>query len=488
MNLKKTTIQILNKLWDLGESRYLLQPKQRELRTFLLNTTSQIVVVNAHRQFGKSTASFQYADEMARKNPNWIIKIGAPTYKQVKDIIKVVNQTVLATCPKKKRPFFNKADGEFVYPNGSVIKMIGVDIGVERLRGTPSDLVILDEVGFMRDLDGLVYSVIMPTFNQRPHGRLIMTSTPPTVLAHDFSQQFIPLAKSQNAYWELPITRNPKFTDADIRRFAAVYDIVDAGGRVLTPGIETDKFKREYLCEIVPDTNRLVFPEWQLFKKKDEQGFEIHDFVKDEIERPSHYVPLVVGDWGLKDHTAILFGWVDFKSGKLVVQDEIWVNYTTPSDICVMIKEKVSKLFSGVAYDDIIWFADMDASLKAELRKQTGIPWMEKYGMVKNNKDGNITNLRANIVQHKLLVNSKCSNLILQLDKGVWKENRQDWERSELMGHCDALAALIYMNKVAPWNNNPFPAEVQKTPEFISPKHNYKTSQDNWGSAFGGKR
>lgn len=493
-----TLSQVNNELWRRGITKQILRPKQAELRDFLLNTTSTTTVVNAHRQFGKSTSLFQYADEMARKNKNWIIKIGSSTNKQIQGILRVVQDTVLRSCPRALRPKFNKTDSEFTYPNGSVIKMIGVDIGMDRLRGTPSDLVILDEVGFFSDLDGLIKSVILPTFNERPHGKLILTSTPPEVLVHDFAQIYIPQAKANKAYWELPITKNPRFTTKDIEKFAEPYHVLNPlTSEIIKDGKTTEKFRREYLCEIIPDSERLVFPEWQMFKQPDHPNGTGHGLIFRDIKRPRHYVPFVVADFGFKDHTGIIFGWLDFTGTKiwnpeenlektswptLVCAREIWCNQTTPSAIAEQCLEVIKDVFPGKTIQEIQWYADADLGVLAEIQKQTKISFKSANGWIKQHKDGNITSTRTNIQHSRIVVDERCANLITQLDKGIWKENRSDWERNDVMGHCDLLAALIYYNKVMKWNHNPTPAPTYNEDNYWIKSPKVNNDDQDWNS------
>lgn len=457
------------------------------MRDWLMTRSGQrICVINAHRQYGKSTAMFQFADEYARKNPGSIIKIGGPFQNQINDIIAIVVNTVLQHCPRDLQPRYTKGEG-FKYPNGSRIKLVGVDKNPNALRGTPNDLVILDEVGFMGDLDGLVFDIIMPTFNTRPHGRLIMISTPPEVLMHDYSAKFMPKAKMEDAYWELKITDNPNYTPGQIERFANDYSIVDVDGNVLLNGWDTDKFKREYLCEVVPDVERLIFPEWQHLKLEDG-----HRLVQPNIQPPSHYKPIVVGDWGFVDHTGIVYGWINWHEGTLHVKQETFVNYKTAYDISLAVKEKVQEVFPGIEESEISFWLDSDLEILREVRKYTGFNWFTCNGYVKSNKEGNINGIRELISKSRLFIDTQCKNLISQLDGGVWNPKRTDWERSDIMGHCDMLAALIYMNRVAPWKENPTPPRKKITGNhevFVSPKFdldNYSDKHEGFRKAFGG--
>lgn len=454
MAISTTIKKITDEFWRRGNLNFLLKPKQIELKNFLLARPDRRVVANAHRQFGKSTCMFAICCEFAIKNPRSITKFGAPTGKQVKEIIRVVKDTVLDSCPKDMMPVYKKADGEFVFPNGSIIKMIGVDIDDgDRLRGTPADFVILDEAGFMGNLENLVYSVIEPQFLQRSRGRLVMISTPSTAVSHDYTRIFIPQARGTDNYWELKITENPQFSKDQIQLLMDKYASVDLNGNILVPGDKNEKFRREFLCEVFTSTDLMIIPEWQHFKYH-EEGQYGHMLVKD-IPRPQYFQLVVAMDFGFVDRTGILIGWVNKQEGHLYIRDEIFVNYKTPSEIAVLIQEKLHEHFPG-GYSNMVpeplFTADIQLQDIQEIRNQSGITFKfaEKY-----NKEAAITSLRQRISTSGIIVHPCCKNLILQLDTGTWKnEERTGWERTEHMGHLDLIDALIYMNRKVPWKKD----------------------------------
>lgn len=460
-----STREITNELWRRGNLDFLLKPKQKELKRFLASKPHSRMVANAHRQFGKSTAMFALCCEFAIKNPRTITKFGAPTSKQVKEIIRVVKDTVLVSCPPDMMPEYKKADGEFVFPNGSIIKMIGVDIDDgDRLRGTPADFVILDEAGFMNNLENLVDSVIEPQFIQRPGGRLVMISTPSTAVAHDYTRIFIPRARSSDTYWELKITENPQFSADYLQTIIDKYATIDMNGEIVMSGMKNERFRREYLCEIFTATELQIIPEWQHFK----QGLE-HGLVR-SMSRPEHFRLVVSMDFGWSDRTGVLFGWVDYENGLLFIQDELFVNYKTPTEVAEMIMEKLERIvpqgIDNLAVEPL-FTCDLRPDQMNEMRKQSNLPF--KYAK-KHDKEASITSLRQKITTSRIVVNPECKDLILQLDTGTWKNaERTVWDRTDHMGHLDLIDALIYMNRVVPWNTDFTPATVVDTRHMFQP-------------------
>jgi hypothetical protein len=62
----------------------------------------------------------------------------------------------------------------------------------------------------------------------------------------------------------------------------------------------------------------------------------------------------------------------------------------------------------------------------------------------KDDKDAALTNLRTLIAQGRLCIHPRCVHTIACLRGGRWNNNRTDWLRTPDLGHCDALAAVIY--------------------------------------------
>lgn len=453
--------QIINALWARGNLQFFYRDEQLPLRNFLLNSTTDINVANVHRQFGKSTSVFAIYCEYCIRNPGVLVKYGAPTIKQVKEILAEVSTKVLETCPRLLRPKYNKTDGQFEFPNGSKIKIIGVNVDKgNRLRGSPANRVVLDEAGFMDNLEYVIEAIIMPQF-LTTGGKLDIISTPSEILGHDFVHKYIPKAKALNSYYELPITSNPRYKDESLQKIVNQFNLYSPSGELLKSGFENDNFKREFLCQIFNDPKRMIIPEWEDLGKSS---------IK-EWNRPDHFRPVVSADLGFKDHSGILFGYIDFDNDKLIVEDELFVNYLPPSDIANLILKKVKEHYPKHYSDpeSIKWIADAQQLVLAEIRKQSGIPFL---GANKYDRDGAINALRTKISQGRLIVNPRCKNLIIQLEQGNWNEHRTDWERIDHLGHCDLLAALNYMNRMAPWNDNPNP-KIFKS-EF---DHFYKEKQ-----------
>jgi hypothetical protein len=75
-----------------------------------------------------------------------------------------------------------------VFHNGSEIHIAGCDNGnAENLRGHESDLNLIDEAGFIDDLEYVLKDILMPQ-TLTTGGRTIISSTPPRTPAHYFQR------------------------------------------------------------------------------------------------------------------------------------------------------------------------------------------------------------------------------------------------------------------------------------------------------------
>ena len=83
-----------------------------------------------------------------------------------------------------------------------------------------------------------------------------------------------------------------------------------------------------------------------------------------------------------------------------------------------------------------------------------------------------VNKIRVWMGEGRILVDPKCKELIGCLESGIWDNHREGFEESEVYGHYDALAALIYMLQVVDEKTNPTPMLFGKNPEntYIFPK------------------
>lgn len=443
-----------------GNVDWLFHRGQRELAEFFEKGSARITVFNCARRFGKSYFLVALATKYALAKPNQQIRIAAPTHKQMSSIFKPLVNQIFKHFPKDCMP--EHANGTYTFPNGSQIIIAGADYKEgDALRGVASDLILVDEAGFTKNLSYLVQDILLPQ-TLTTGGRIIIASTPPTSMDHDFIS-YISRAVQNEAYLKRTIYDNPMLSEKDVE------DVVKECG-----GKETDTFRREYLCELISDTSALIVPEFRA---------DLH--IK-ESPVPSHFKAYVGADFGLKDHTAILFGYLDFVRQVLVIQDEFVANYQTTEQIGNAIKEKEAQLWGeGKEVERI---GDNELQILWDLNRIHGIqvrPAIKDYK--KHGKDVAISGLRMHFQNGSIEIHPRCKNLIHQLLNGTWDEKRKQFERSEKLGHCDAIDALLYLDRFVKRKENPFPAPVYSPQTHFIPTKR-PTDHTEWAKIFKFKR
>ena len=474
--LKRRSVleRITHEFWYRGDLSYMLRKHGQSLcynhyHRKLEDSTGDLVqlVWNCHRRMGKSFLLVLILIERCLRYPRQEVKFCAPTKQQVTDIIRPLINFILEACPKELRPFKREGATEFHFRNPrwgkefseatSVLKLIGVNIGDgDKARGQGADLVALDECGLYRDMDYLINSVLLYQFANRHKPALIMATSAPVSVAHDFYELYVPSAQETEDYMEVRATDNPDFTEQDKRNVLGYCQ----GGE------GSVAWRREALCEKVSDESSLILPEFQSLRTR---------IVVDEYQRPTFFHPWCSIDTGWVDHTAVLYGYIDFEPQVLVIEHVIWVHYRSKGDIAYMMREVERKLYPDTTLDRmetrVRRVADMDPQGIVDFRTEYGLPirYVDKghaMGQFKSSMEANISKLRTGLQEGRLRVldNKTTEPLIYQALHGVWDADRKKFARpassarraeASLLGHCDCLAALAYLFRNANWRENP---------------------------------
>jgi hypothetical protein len=453
--------EAIAKLWEIGEaSELFIDDNQREIFNAFFESKEQMLVFAFSRQIGKTTGSLSLADKVCRIKPNMIVTLVAPTQTQARKLSKTAMREILHTCPPHLKPEYKTQENLFRYANGSEIEILGNNAGrIEGARGNKSHVIICDEVGFWDDLDYALESVLYPRLNSTK-GKMILISTPPKSASHPF-YTLAEKANQNNSLIVKTIYDCPRYTEDDIERMAEVVG-----------GLESNTFRREYLCEFIPDTEYAVFPE---------ANDELLSAITGEWKRPPYFDAYVSCDWGTKDKTAMLFGYWDFRNAKLVIEDEITIEgKDTRSDI---IAERL------IAKEDDLWstndsepytpyqrVSDLDLRLLNDLYSNHGLAIMPTN---KDNKEAAINEARLMLVKTQIIISPKCKQLLFDLKNTTWNKQRTSYERSKKHGHGDAADALIYMIRNLHKSRNPYPADFDLNlteSSFISPTYRPSSS------------
>jgi hypothetical protein len=434
-----TRREVTRLAWERGLLSYKLRPYQLPLYDALylaLNDSTCVkYVLNCARRYGKSTILCLIALETAIRTPRAQVRFAAPTARALKKITQPIFQMLIGDCPDDLRPYYRVQEQVWVFPNGSEIHLAGTDNGnAENLRGTASHLNLVDEAGFVDELDYIVRSILMPQ-TLDTGGKTLLASTPPKTPAHDFFN-IAQECRLEGHYSQFTIWDNKSLDQKTIDTYAK-----ESGG------LESTTFKREYLCEFIVDEKSSIIPEW-----KDEYA---RDTERDEFY--PYYHKYVAMDLGVKDFTATLYGYYDFPKATLHIEDESTMSgpeMTTPK-LSLSVLSKESELW-GEGTKPYIRIADNNNPLL--LQDLGSLHNLHFRATNKDSLDAMVNEVRILVGEGRLVVSPKCKKLIACLKYGVWDNQRKKFARTLALGHFDHLAALIYLVRNLDTYTNPIPA------------------------------
>jgi hypothetical protein len=428
-------------MWSAGFISWKLYDDQLPFYDFLVQRVyspesnsedAGVVVGNIHRQFGKSFILCLLCIEFAMRTPGRQIRLMAPTQKALRKIIKPAMRTLLVDCPEQIRPKWNSADGIYEFSNGSEIHIAGANNGhADDARGQFSHLNVIDEAGFIDDLEYALSSVLLPQ-TLTTMGRTVIISTPPSSPAHELIP-ILRLAESTEDYFVWPLDKTTHISEA--AKAKLIKEMRRKG--------ETS-IRRELYCEIVVDETRAVCPEFT-----DAKALEI---VK-PVASPTYEQPLVAMDVGFEDCTHVLFGFYDFKRATLCVQSEISLRRMRTDELASAVKAVEKELWPATSRP--LRVSDVDLILLHDLSEIHGLHFAATE---KDDKEAQVNKLRIWVQSGRIQIDPRCVLLIRQLKCAIWNKQRTEFERSAEDGHFDGVDALVYMIRNAPVSRNPYPA------------------------------
>jgi Terminase large subunit, T4likevirus-type, N-terminal len=429
-------------LWHQGLITWKLTDVQKELYNIHKTNTHKTSVWVCSRRLGKSYALCVIAAETCLQKANAVVKFIAPTRQHVSKIIKPLLKEVFKDCPKDLRPEFKTAENIYKFKNGSEIQLAGTDNGhAESLRGGSSDLCIIDEAAFCDDLKYIVQSILIPT-TTTTRGKIIMSSTPPKSSDHQFVH-YMEQAEARGSYVKKTI-----YDGIGSRITQEIIDeIIEELG-----GVDSIDFRREYLCELVSNDEEAVCPAFT---------DSLQTKIVREWVRPTFYDGYVAGDIGAEDYTIFLFAYYDFKSAKIIVDNEVVMRgrSITTDEIAAEIRNKERETFldskSGLVKTPYLRICDNNLILISDLHHLHDLTFITPS---KDNNQAAINNLNLWLKQEKIIIHPRCQTLIAHLKYAKWDKTGTKFKRSSDHGHYDAVDALKYLVRSIQESRNPYPS------------------------------
>jgi hypothetical protein len=433
-------------LWQQGiVAPWFLRKSQLDVYRLLLNEKRPFV--EASRRFGKTTSLICFVFEQLNSNPGWVCRWCEPQKDQARKIVMPIIDFLQSHVPRELHAQYFTTDSVYRFPNGSQFFLLGVneDKG-ESARGPAANIIVLDEYGFWTHAKYVAKSILFPQLQAQEGQWFIKASTPPPDLGHVYYEEKQE-SVGKGRFIQKLIWDNEALTEQELS------EIIEEAG-----GVESPTFRREYLCEAISNPDMLVCPEW----------VDTLNTVPNDYPRPEFFTPYVGGDSGADDNTALLFGYYDFQQNEVVIEDEIVVSGQTTKVIIDQAKAKERELW-GDRQPSKRWY-DAPKQLIYDMFTEYKYPVTMPE---KSDRTAWIHRLRTEVGSRKFKVKTKCQNLRTQMAIGMWKDERHsDFQRSENLGHLDALISAVYFNRAIDRKLNPVPANhgLSKYTHFITPQ------------------
>jgi PBSX family phage terminase large subunit len=468
MNQLKTNKQeVINERWKRGFLEWILRPYQRpiyhKIHEVLVSKDTQhnSYVIDCSRQFGKSFIMFLIAVETCLRNPKQTVVYVGPLKTQVNEIIDGNTFGVMfKTCPVALIP---KHDGSaLVFQNGSRIRLAGTDNhNYLNLRGGAAHLILLDEAGFMSDLEVGVLPTVEPML-KTTGGKVIYASTPPENLDHDY----IDIVRDHEELGLISTYTIEDDTSVNEQELEAIIN--------RCKGRDSTKFRREYLCQRVAESSVQVLPELTL-QNCDRLLLTNSEYIsmrEDPLQQ--YWKKYIVADWGGKDLTAILFAHYNYRLKKLIIDDHLSLvgQDISSGRIAQEIKSKTIELWPDPLYrNQLTYICDSNNVLI-----QTDMIIVHKLNFISTTKEKlksqMVQKVRDWIYDDRIYFSPNAEYALKSAAAAHWAKGNQDtFAKSKIYGHYDHLASLIYLVRNVDEVTDPLPMLMGVDPytHFIDP-------------------
>lgn len=442
MEREPETRKAVHQLLLRGELSFLLHDTQLAMADMVEKAESGEVLILCARQLGKSWFALCLALSYALKHPKVIVRVFAPTEVQATEIVDDNLRKIQELAPPGLITKV-KSDKRWVLANKSELRIGPMSSAhIDGKRGGNASLIICEEGGFVRSEQyaSAIGSVIGPQL-LRSKGKLVHVTTPSEDVNHCLHSHFLPKLEPTGAVARYTVYDNPQLTPEQIK---AAHD------RCLTE----EQWQREYMAQIIRSEVSTVVPEFG-----DEHVCE--------FEIPSHYHAWIAGDWGgVRDRTQFLLMAYDFSRAKILVLDEAaFEKHTTTSTIVAAVKAMEARWKLGNAAR----FVDCPGQLQVDLMREHNFP----VALPKKDVfEASINFIRGSV--RNLEIHPRCKQLIRTLRYARLNKSRTDFERTEALGHADAIMALCYGLRHAN-TQNPFPRYGGQHPSLIHiPEHHLR--------------
>jgi len=423
-------------LWYNSELAYKLRPEQRLFKANIDKADHTLIVGNISRRWGKTHTLSLFAIENALKKKQKI-RYGHPFLTELTEIVIPIFDLILSDCPEALRPEYKATRKVYVFPNGSEIKLVGLDKSPNGLRGNGISIIVLDEAGYISNLKYIYTSVIIPATMKMDNIKIVIISTPPESPEHFFVDLIKKAQLSDTAFY-LCLTIDD-ISDLEPEEKQRLLD--EVGGE------HSSTAQREFYCRIIIDAERAIAPAFA-------PDTDIQWYTSQHIKWGLY------GDsGGVRDLTVwLMMGWCHDRQ-MVLVRDELWFGPHTPTgEIVDSVKERWP--------DNLEMTRVLDSGGQLQIDYSSlGLPVVQPQ---KDSFDETLLLVNNSFYRRQVLVHPGCKLLIQTLKGGLTNRNRTDFERTATLGHADAVMAYAYglrgVDRMTDLRPKPKRSEVFLTP------------------------
>ncbi len=476
---RRDTWQTLDECWRAGDLRHLLDETQRDIYDFIRGSTARTLYVSASRQLGKSFVDVVLGIEEAIRHPGKRVNYVAKTFGSLSKMMEGSMALVIEQAPPDCRPVFVASRSRWVFPasgpgRGAFIQLVGADDigGADTARGGAVVFTVIDEAGFIDCLEYLLNSVLKP-MGLRSLAQTVL-STSPALSPDHYSCQIEDACAAQGAlitrdYW------SPGLLSRE-QKVAFLEGEASALNLTLEQFLLTSTYKREYGCQRVLDTTLAVVPEFPEVRAAVVEAGRV-------AVRPPFFDLYFAGDPGMDDLFGGLFGYLDFRRHRFVVEYELllakantsafadaWRELMKEAYPCEQADTRSMRIVTRTDAFNVVrpFSAVLDDSSKricADLFTDHGLSFAPA---LKDDREAAINQVRVALTKGVLEIHPRCTHLIAQLGSAIRKKPGGEMAHSRLHGHYDLVASLWYLVRSIVWSRNPYPLDYSFNPKTMT--------------------
>lgn len=430
--------EVIEYLWYSGQLSYKLWPQQMPIYQGIRALPIHIItaVMLCARQFGKSHLGVLMAVEDCLRLQNKCILIAGPTVRQTREIVVPRLELIARDAPRGLLSRHRSLDKWYI---GSCELVIGgFDTNGASQRGKTLEKVYIEEVV---DSDSDQYrdslrSDIGPAMAHAREPKIIVITTPPKIPDHSFVTETMVEASLNGCLYTYTIDENIALdADAKERCFA------------MTGGRDSPESRREWFCEIIRDENKVILPQFEE---------EVH--VR-EISFDGDPLWQITGDvGGVRDMTVFHLHRFNYRWGGIEFAREFWA---PPNTATKVLADGIKGLLALGRVESIA--LDAPGQVLIDLYADHGL----KVGAVsKGSFEGQISLANNEFFHGLIAIDPSCKLTIETCRSGMLNKQKNDYLRSVKLGHCDAVASLIYALKM---QDRTLPKATTRNEFFFSP-------------------